>query len=433
TMDKISKRLIDILLFQFRSGLSCQSSSRNYLKELLYQEFCVDCGACAGICPVQAITLKSWDFDWKGINIDTQKCINCGLCKKLCPGLAHRVLVPNGFAEGPILAAYLAVANDPQIRHCAASGGVTSALTIAWLRQNPKQHKALTLLPNQIGEPPLFPLGVFINKPEHVKEAAGSHYIGGPLLQNLNKLLPDEVHQCLVVGLPCQIRAAKQYAKLTSSTWGPKIGLFCSGRRHPMFLKWLLRYLHCSFNDISKFYSRRNGSPGNILIQKVDETFIVLPRTDPIINFSTRNATFLLRNCLWCPDPFSSLADISCGDPWDLSDIPEQGATLVILRNKTGIDLFEKTFNMGLIKIIRSLTLNEVMHNNKGLRNKASLVPFIAKQMGICSYKINLNKVNFLLFLRALKYLLRWKISSSFLGSCIPYLPKKIISFIAKI
>jgi len=41
---------------------------------------CVYCGACVGVCPVQALVLK----DTKLI-VDKQKCINCGACVTMCP------------------------------------------------------------------------------------------------------------------------------------------------------------------------------------------------------------------------------------------------------------------------------------------------------------------------------------------------------------
>ncbi|MEK6958936.1 MAG: 4Fe-4S dicluster domain-containing protein [archaeon] len=41
---------------------------------------CLYCGACVGVCPVQAIVLKDTH-----IVIDEKKCISCGACVKICP------------------------------------------------------------------------------------------------------------------------------------------------------------------------------------------------------------------------------------------------------------------------------------------------------------------------------------------------------------
>lgn len=42
---------------------------------------CVGCGSCcAGICPMNAISLKDGKAD-----IDQSKCVNCQTCASLCP------------------------------------------------------------------------------------------------------------------------------------------------------------------------------------------------------------------------------------------------------------------------------------------------------------------------------------------------------------
>ncbi len=41
---------------------------------------CIYCGACVGVCPVEALTLKD-----VRIYVDENKCISCGACVKICP------------------------------------------------------------------------------------------------------------------------------------------------------------------------------------------------------------------------------------------------------------------------------------------------------------------------------------------------------------
>lgn len=44
-------------------------------------KFCVACGTCQKVCPMQAISI------WKGViaKIDVRKCVSCGKCVQECP------------------------------------------------------------------------------------------------------------------------------------------------------------------------------------------------------------------------------------------------------------------------------------------------------------------------------------------------------------
>ncbi len=49
---------------------------------------CFQCGACTGICPVQALYI---DRDTMAVLFDPDKCTGCGLCVNVCPVRAMEV------------------------------------------------------------------------------------------------------------------------------------------------------------------------------------------------------------------------------------------------------------------------------------------------------------------------------------------------------
>jgi len=49
------------------------------MKPEVNQEKCMHCGACVGVCPANAMTLKEYIVE---INDD---CTACGLCTRACP------------------------------------------------------------------------------------------------------------------------------------------------------------------------------------------------------------------------------------------------------------------------------------------------------------------------------------------------------------
>lgn len=46
------------------------------------EDNCVNCGACTGVCPSNALSMSQ--DDWS-LQFDKEKCLVCGLCVKACP------------------------------------------------------------------------------------------------------------------------------------------------------------------------------------------------------------------------------------------------------------------------------------------------------------------------------------------------------------
>lgn len=47
---------------------------------IVNKDKCLSCGACASMCPVGAISMKSGKAE-----INKKKCIKCGACRDICP------------------------------------------------------------------------------------------------------------------------------------------------------------------------------------------------------------------------------------------------------------------------------------------------------------------------------------------------------------
>jgi len=47
-----------------------------------YEEKCVECGACVGVCPSRALTMEPPKYE---LQFDMEKCLLCGHCVRACP------------------------------------------------------------------------------------------------------------------------------------------------------------------------------------------------------------------------------------------------------------------------------------------------------------------------------------------------------------
>lgn len=66
------------------SSATCQKVSKS--KEIpQLARFCCGCGACAAVCPKNAIQIIKDPDGFERYFIDCKKCINCGICENVCP------------------------------------------------------------------------------------------------------------------------------------------------------------------------------------------------------------------------------------------------------------------------------------------------------------------------------------------------------------
>jgi L-aspartate semialdehyde sulfurtransferase ferredoxin len=62
------------------------------------EELCVHCGACTGLCPTSALSIKKPE---EKVSFDVEKCVACGICGLACPfGAMKDVTLFDPFAEG---------------------------------------------------------------------------------------------------------------------------------------------------------------------------------------------------------------------------------------------------------------------------------------------------------------------------------------------
>jgi|YelNatPaOPRAMG01_1025707.scaffolds.fasta_scaffold10851_3 coenzyme F420 hydrogenase subunit beta len=327
---------------------------KSSVKRHLVVNVCSGCGACIGICPVNAIVpvdIKGY----AGLSIDTGKCVKCGLCVKACPMIksvedsSTTTIVSR---ENSIVRAFLTYATDLNIRYRGASGGVVTALLIYLLKK--KEIDGALVVKMDKTKP--FPL--IAKTAEEILKAQGSIYFPTFSLSILKKLKAME-GKYAVVGLPCQIDAIK---KLIDIGWLPRdritylFGLQCHGIFAPWYLDYVLKnLLKLSKDEVYEITARRYGWPGKIFVLSKHGVYVVhlFDETISVWNpLSSSNLNAQLP-CIICTNHSNVNADITFGDAWMPEVVGREkiGVSLIIARTKRGSELLERAVRDGVIRV----------------------------------------------------------------------------------
>jgi len=94
------------------------------LKILHIEDLCTGCGACASICPKQALSMQEDKLGFYTPILDKEKCINCHLCEKAC----HAINLPMPSVPSLDFRPLMVKAKDHDVVMKSSSGGVFSLL-----------------------------------------------------------------------------------------------------------------------------------------------------------------------------------------------------------------------------------------------------------------------------------------------------------------
>jgi coenzyme F420 hydrogenase subunit beta len=326
------------------------------------ERFCVACGACLGVCPSNAILPKTRQ-GIATIRINPKKCSDCNLCADVCPVLDYLKESPT---KKPIdktfFQMFLGSSCNEQIRNNSASGGLVTALS-SYLLCKGVVDGVLTV--KMRGTKP-FPF-IAKNSAELI-DAQGSIYFPTFNLRS-TKLLKNTKKKLAIVGLPCQIIAAKKLIR--KGTLGEEnvkylFGLRCYHINSPWYLDYLItRMLRMPKNKISQITSRKHTWRGGIDVKDKANTYFVPLVFDRkhglgVFNSMVLNHFSAQPGCIICKDRDSMNADITFAEAWFTT-----GKSLIIARTKKGLELINEARSEGKIEI-ESVKQENLLHLVEG-------------------------------------------------------------------
>ena len=311
------------------------------IKRLIDYNLCLGCGLCQSIYPSKCEILLDKDGFYKPVFRENLTYREDKHISELCPAIQIRGNKHSG-SWGDILYLCEGWSKERDIRHKAASGGVTTSL-------------AIYLIENKIVDG-ILQVGVIKNNyllnelkqsssRDDIIQNAQSRYAPAALFKNILEILESNNKTYAFIGKPCDIAAIKNITtKYPEYQHKIKycISIFCAGM--PSYNATIKAWRQSDYNDAPvKLKYRGDGWPGLFKAEWKDGRSFTL-------NYNESWGKILGRElglrCKMCPDGIGMLADISIGDSWSTKDgfpdfSEQEGRCFVIARTEKGKDLIK--------------------------------------------------------------------------------------------
>lgn len=328
------------------------------LKERVIDKgLCTSCGACAGICPNNAISYENRYEDCRPYL--EGECIECGMCVKSCVAHGFNLNDLNnkqheiyGWKEnGNDDSYFLCHSTDRLIWQQGASGGfITQALLFALEFKIIKYAVVISNDPQK----PWLPKVILAKSCEEIINAAQSKYCLVPTLEILKELqnIKDPVAMVL---LPCQAHAFINIRKRFPNKFKNVVltfGLMCGNALPFSATKDVLEHIGIKDeNRIIDLKYRDGFWHGELHVRLDDNT----EKGIPVKEYMRYMADFYRKDrCKICIDGDAMFTDVSSGDGWLPNNKQDDvyGWSIIHTHTRTGEKLVKELIEKKLIDVI---------------------------------------------------------------------------------
>jgi coenzyme F420-reducing hydrogenase beta subunit len=297
---------------------------------------CTSCGACAVICPTNAIDIKI-DSDGFYRPFINDNCIECGKCKTVCYKYADFNSKDELFRNDLVI--YSGQHKDKNILMKSSSGGIASAITTWGIDNGYKILGAIYDYELNIVK------HIVASSHQEADELRGSKYLQSYTVDAFKQL----TDKCIVFGTSCQIYGLKEYAKQQNYKDIIYIDLLCHGV--PSYLLWeqYIKYIQKKFSigKITNVFFRSKRLCWHKYSMEIIGTTGKYSRSSTDIfkrlygiGFTSNKSCY---DCKFRKDVFCS--DIKIGDFWGPKFLNNKDGISLIVANKKGQEILTNINN----------------------------------------------------------------------------------------
>ena len=308
-------------------------------------KYCTGCGACAAICPCNAIIMNSDELGFKYPHINKDKCAECDVCQKICPAINSKPFMQ---VDDFSATTYAAWSKDKKLQKNSSSGGIFGEMAEYILKDNGIVFGAAFNSGMELQH-------IAVKSLEELPRILGSKYLQSDINDSYLsvKQYLSENKKVLFSGTACQV--AGLYAFLGSRN-NPNlftVDILCHGVPSPEIFRQHLLYIENKYfnGEKAKEYFFRNKTLGwknyCTLAKSSNYKYRKLFYEDYFMHGFLKNY-YLRESCYHCQYAKKQrIADITLGDFWGYEQHDykkfnhDRGASLIIVSSMQGKLIFD--------------------------------------------------------------------------------------------
>ena len=296
-------------------------------------DYCCGCGACAAVCPKEAVRITMDAEGFRQYAIDPELCIRCGKCATVCPMV--KVTAPEMTSA---VGLYAMQSKKEQILQQSSSGGVGHELA----QQLQKEGRYIfgCVYNQETGEAEhrLFASNADLGPLQ------GSKYIQSRTAETMIQLLTVSKEQpAAFFGTPCQVAAADKLLRSRGLRENVLlVDLICHGVPSDFLWKRYLEEQNLGQSPKVSFRYNANGAhPRRIRLEGRGKVLIRSEGQDDFYAIFRRGLCDM-KSCSECPYRQRSAADLRLGDYWGSRYAKEHyGVSMVVANTQVGDDFLK--------------------------------------------------------------------------------------------